>query len=1077
MSHADLPLSSSLSLESELFASLDQVSLAQPQHPSFPRAMLSSTSHNLIGLASHSQNGLPSSSYVQNGLSSTSSLAYAQLLARPSILQAINQATYLYPKAPGIPVASLNTTYASLSDSGASLTAAYPQPSFSYQDSSEYLAAATTSDATNTSASTSSATAGAGMAAASSGTSTAAATSGATNASAATADASAATADASAGAPTSKNTPPRQRVELSVSKPLNMDVGKNTDPKASTQTTLNESGSSDSAANIKREMTPAERRQARHSKQVTNFATRTYDTMTNSISRKYLQNTALADSSTFPARLITTLSKNPWQAAPFLPVTDKDMPYYYGIPAYREPQQYDTNTTPVEITADNVEGNINDGITYTGNVQITQADHTLKADQAQYDQKQSIIKASGNIVYQGPILTISSQKSIDGNLQSSVATFNEPVFILNGSIARGSAKKITIDNEQGTVDIEDLLFTTCPVSDGSWYLKSSEVELEQDDSFGSANHTVLYIKDVPILYLPYINFPTTNERKSGLLYPSASISSINGFDYNQPIYFNLAPNYDYTLSPRILSKRGLLLGNEFRYMPWEHSQGQLVFNYLPHDKNWGLSEEHDDASRYFLQWHHLSKFFNDDLTVAFDYQKVRTEDYDYLDDISAEGTTVTDDHLKQSLRAAYDRSNFNISVEARDYQRLIPNNVLSHRPFSLLPQLSGQYYDTYGPFTFDVQGQVSRFVASTNSSPNKFEATRFHIEPDLGLNILNSRGTSVTANVRGFLTHYNQDNLNNMPSYYQDELGFTTIDSTVSRSLYLLQLRGKTTFERKVLDLRHTQTLEPEIQYQYIPYRNQDNIALYDTTDRMSDYYSNFSYRHYTGYDRISDLNNLTVGLSSRLLDAHDRELMRVGISQTYSFVPSRVTLNPNDPANLYPRSPLSVFFNAAPFDGLTTHAQVTYTNETNKVSSWSAMAQYKNENGFMMQVNYRFADQGNRSLSNNIVDLSQIGMITQIPLNNRFSLNVASYYDLEQNNNIDSKLALKYEESCWSIAFIYENYNSCDWTSLERQSEHRIGIQFEFNGVGAVNVTGNNNTNLNDTQLLDYFDPTNLSR
>lgn len=822
---------------------------------------------------------------------------------------------------------------------------------------------------------------------------------------------------------------------------------------------------------------PIEQAKQERLQAVTNFATAAYTTMVGNVTtQKYLQNKYLAASSTFPLRLTTRLRANPWRPAPFLPVPERDLACYYGIPPYRVPQDFDINTTPVEISADEVTGSIDNAISYSGNVTITQGDKTLKTDSATYNSATGEVSAVGNITVQGPELTVTSRDKMTSNLNTQISELHEAQFQLNGSVASGQTQKITLDNENRMTTIEGLSFTTCPVGDNSWHLESDEVELVQGEAYGEAYGNVLYIKDVPVFYLPYVNFPISNKRKSGLLYPSFALSSSSGFEYEQPIYFNIAPNYDYTLSPRIMTKRGLLLQNEFRYMPWAGTYGEFNLDYIPQDNDWQL--EHDGGDeRYMMRLYHESYFFNNDLSVIIDYQRVRTNDYDYLDDIGSQEAKVTDDHLKQSLVASYDRSKYHISVETRDYQRLIPDNLVYNRPFALLPQVKAQYYDTYGPFTFDIQGNATQFTGSSDSEAAHFSATRLHIEPDIAYQIFNNRGTSVTANARGFFTYYNQDDLDKMPAYYTENLGFRDLDGTTTRSLYLLQLKGKTTLERKVLDLRHTQTLEPEIQYQYIPYEDQDNIALYDTTDRMTDYYSNFSFRHFTGYDRIPDLNHISVGLTSRLLDTHDRELMRVGLSQSYAIVPTRVTLNPNDPDDMNPRSPLSFFFNASPIQGMTTNAAITYNNETNSISSWNAMAQYQNEDGLLVQVSYRFTDQGNRSFSNNIIDLKQVGLVASVPLGDKFSFTAASYRDIEQNNDINTKLALKYEECCWSLAFVYESYNSCDWDSLERERDHSIGIQFEFKGIGAVNITGSSDKNFTNTRLLDHFDPTNLSQ
>lgn len=823
---------------------------------------------------------------------------------------------------------------------------------------------------------------------------------------------------------------------------------------------------------------PVEKAKLKRLNSVTEFADNIYGVMVKNIAtQQYLSNRQLAAASTFPLRLISTLSKNPWRPSPFMPVPERDMECYYGIPAYSEPQNFDLETTPVNISANEVTASGTQNLTYSGNVTVSQGDRLIKADEAVYDGDAGTLVTSGNISIHTPQLTISSPASIENNLKSNVSTFSDATFQLNGSVARGSSKLVTVNNEQKSTEVEDFTFTTCPVGDNSWYFKAGSVELDQNDSFGESYHNVLYVKDVPVLYLPYLNFPTTNRRKSGLLYPSVSISSNNGADYEQPIYWSIASNYDYTFTPRLMSKRGLLLGNEFRYMPIENSIGTFIFDYIPNDNDWALSENFDDDSRYFFRWKHTSSFFNNDLTFDIDYQRVRNGDYDYLDDLGAKETNVTDDHLKQSLKAAYDRPDFHIQAEARDYQRLQPDTILGHRPFSMLPQISGQYYSTVGSLTLNFNGEMTRFSSSSDSRAQNFEATRIHFEPEIGMQLFNMRGTSVDASLRGFFTHYSQDSIEDMPDYYRTNLGFTELDSSVNRALYLAQIKAKTTLERKVLDLRHTQTFEPEVLYQYIPYEDQSNIALYDTTDRMSDYYSNFSFRNYTGKDRIADINAITMGVTSRLLDPHDREIVRFGVSQTYSFNTTKVTLAPRDPINTSLRSPMAMFFNAEPVNGLTLHAGLSYDTEEDNLKSWNAMTQYKNENGLLVQVGYRFADKGNRSLANDLVDLSQLGLVTSVPINEKISVSFAAYNDLEQNEDIDTKAAIKFEDCCWSLSFVYENYNSCDWDSLKRERDHIFGIQFEFKGAGAVNVTGDFDRNFTDTRLLKHFDPTDLNR
>lgn len=809
---------------------------------------------------------------------------------------------------------------------------------------------------------------------------------------------------------------------------------------------------------------------------VGDFAARTASVMVSPSSKLYLTNRHLADSSTFPYRLLESLSKNPWAPAPFMPVPERDQSCYYGIPPYQVPQEYDVNTTPVNVVADQVAGDIDGAVIYEGDVVLTQGDKTLRSDKTTYDRQSGIMTSEGRSHYQGPEYTLISSDPVHSNLKEKVTALGQTDYQLNGSVARGSVDAIQIDHEAKTSQIQGLSFTTCPSGSESWHIEAKDVSLESGEAYGDAYNATLYLGEVPIFWTPYINFPISNKRKSGLLYPELSFGSSNGFDYAQPIYLNLAPNYDDTITPRIMTKRGLVLNNEFRYMPIKDSEGILTLEYVPNDTNWDLAG--DDNQRWMIDWYHESYFFNRDLSFIIDYQKVRPGDYDYLSDLGSHGLEVTDDHLVQSFKAAYNRSTYDINLEVREYQSLVPDYATIVRPFSMMPQLKAAYYDTYGSFLTRVNGEVTHFSDPSDGDYHSFEATRLHIEPSVYYQFFNSRGTTLTAGATGFLTHYEQDALEDLPDYYRTDLGFTSLDSSVNRALYLLEVKGKTTLERRILDMRHTQTLEPEIAYRYIPYKNQDHIGLYDTTDRMTDYYSNFSYRRYTGIDRIADTNAVTFGITSRILDPHDRELLRLALSQTYSFVPSRVTLNPSDTASDYPRSPLSMVIDASPVKEITAHGAVTYNTEDSEISSWNFMTEYMAENGFLAQINYRYARDGNRSIENNVINLDQIGVQFEIPLfNDRFKLIAAAYRDLEQHNNIDRKLALRYEECCFAITFMIEDYYKTNWETLDRNSETRIGIQFEFKGLGAVNISGDKDVNSTDTYLLDHFNPTNLNQ
>lgn len=810
-------------------------------------------------------------------------------------------------------------------------------------------------------------------------------------------------------------------------------------------------------------------------KRVTDFSNQISYVLSLDSTQLYLKDEKFAASSTLPLKLFARIEKIPFQASPFLPITKENEKCYFGVPSYKKPIKYDINKTPINITADSVFGDVNESVEYEGNVVVKQADKTLQADKADYKRSTNTISAYGNVLYHDGQFTIKTPDRVSTNITNQVTNLQDGQFQLNGSVASGSVNNLSIDEKNKKSTIEEVTFSTCPINDRVWYLKAEDVTLDSSQSYGNAYNATMYVKDVPIFYMPYVTFPISNTRKSGLLYPSGSISTSSGFEYSQPIYLNLAPNYDYTLTPKLMTKRGLMLGNEFRYMPFENTKGSIILDYLPNDRQYNADNGSD---RWLLQIDNTTKLLDNDLSFIVNYQQVKARDYNYLTDLGGKNIYTTDNSLVQSFLSTYDRPNYDLSLEYRRYQTLIPYEANFIRPFELAPNFKANYYQAFDRVYFNVNSSITNFLSpSSYGYNNSFNATRVHLEPSVDILAYSHNGTTFNTKFTGYYTHYNQDNLNNLPEYFKSTLGFNRLDSSVDRALYAVELHAKTVLQRQAIDLRHTQTLEPEILYRYIPYKNQDYIGIYDTTDRYQDYYTNFSSNYYSGIDRIADTNAFTFGFTSRLLDAHDREIYRLSVSQTVAIQRTRVTLTPNDPVNTNSTSPFAINFDISPTDYLTAHTYASVNTEDGELNAFNIIAEYKASSGLMTQVGYRYAKDGNRTINNNIKDLSQLGMQFKYPLSDNLSLIAASYRDLDSKKNIDSKVALRYDDCCYALTFMYENYSKADWENLRAVDDKIFGIQFELKGIGQFNVSGNNKASTTDTELIPYFNPISLNR
>ena len=239
-----------------------------------------------------------------------------------------------------------------------------------------------------------------------------------------------------------------------------------------------------------------------------------------------------------------------------------------------------TEPDRIEITAGQVDLSSEEGVEFFDQVEFRYGDRSITAENATYDRAQQNITASGTVAYTDPDVTVFGEDA-EINTESQEIRFTNAGFNIPQRPARGSADEISIRGDQ-TMALSAVNFTTCPEGQTDWELMAAEISLDIDEGFGTARGVRLEFKGVPIIYAPYMTFPIDDRRKSGLLTPRFSQRDRTGLDISAPYYLNLAPNYDMTLEPRYMSKRGVQLNTEFRYL-LSRSDGRVSFEYLPDD--------------------------------------------------------------------------------------------------------------------------------------------------------------------------------------------------------------------------------------------------------------------------------------------------------------------------------------------------------------------------------------------------------------------------------------------------------------------------------------------------------------
>ncbi|MGL5776788.1 MAG: LPS assembly protein LptD, partial [Aeromonas veronii] len=582
--------------------------------------------------------------------------------------------------------------------------------------------------------------------------------------------------------------------------------------------------------------------------------------------------------------------------------------------------------------------------------------------------------AIGNIYYNDGQVTVTSDKTLKSNLDTKNSELEEGKYQVHGSPVRGFAKRVVMTNNNQNITMEGAQYTTCPPGQEVWTLKAGSIDIDQKEVFGEAWNASLWLYDYPVFYFPYINFPIKDERKTGLLYPGYKQSSSNGMDITQPFYWNIAPNYDATITSRFMDKRGLMEQVEFRYMPEPNHAGTLYFENLADDKQYSPSNPSlaglSDGHRYLMNLRHGSALMDGSLRFGIDYTQVRDTDYNYFNDFSPQVGTQVDSQLQQSFTAGYYQQSWNLTSEVRRYQILIAGAQLPHE---MLPRIDYNYYQQGKWFDLAWNSELTKFGydsgnANAQQAGERYTSTRLHLAPTLTVPLVDAPGYYLTSQYKLMFTSYNQEvpkrltqaDINNFdPIRKQGENGrqenVVLKDGTITRTLPSFRLKGGVNFERPLdwYDGKGTQTLEPEFQYLYVPYRDQDEIGIYDSTTTRQDYYSLFSDRRFAGLDRISDANRVTAGLTSRIYDNVGDERLRLAVAQAFEITPPKVRLYPSDPESTNSRSLLSFEGDARITDEWFAHAGTQYDTSEGEFTAGNGAVEYRTGK-LTTQANYR---------------------------------------------------------------------------------------------------------------------------
>ena len=731
----------------------------------------------------------------------------------------------------------------------------------------------------------------------------------------------------------------------------------------------------------------------------------------------------------------------------------------YGVPHFTgEVVSGNPNDLPVYIEADQAEITQPRSGIYKGNVDVKQGNRHLQSAEVEVQQQGSGDNVQRYAFARGGFDYRDNQINLLGDdakihLNTKDTDVRNAHYQLVDRQGRGSAESVELRDDYRVM--KNATFTSCLQDDHSWSIYADEMRQHVKEEYAEMWHARFKVQGVPVFYTPYLQLPIGDRRRSGLLIPTLGHGSRDGSFYAQPVYWNIAPNLDATLTPKYMSRRGWQLNSEFRYLT-TLGEGQIAGEYLGDDRLKDYDSE--NRKRHLFYWKHNAAFARD-WRLDLNYTKV--SDKRYFNDFDSAYGSSTDGYADQTGRIAYYQPNYNIAMFVKQFQ-IFDEVVIG--PYRALPQIDFNYYQN-GLFGNKVDFKLfSQAVRFDNDSAQMPTAWRFHGEPSVNTTLSNRYG-SMNLEAKLYATQYQQKK--GRSDKAED------VESSVNRILPQLKIDLQSVLaSNQTFISGYTQTLEPRAQYLFRPYKDQSNIGSklnsqylgfgYDSSLLQQDYFSLFNSRRYSGLDRIASANQVTLGGTSRFFDENKEERFNIAVGQTYYLEPSRIDEN-RDNRTEGSSSSWAIEANWKINDLMRWRGGYQYDPQLGQVSLANTGIEYNPTKNNVVQLNYRYASK--EYINQNLTaeanrynqDIKQLGVQVGWELSDHWAIAGRYYQDLALKKPVEQYLGLQYNTCCWSVGVGARRYV----TSRQNQKnddifyDHGIGVTFELRGFSHDHKTG----------------------
>ncbi len=676
-------------------------------------------------------------------------------------------------------------------------------------------------------------------------------------------------------------------------------------------------------------------------------------------------------------------------------------------------------------TIDTVEARAEDGkfLEALKRFELRSPSREIFADYAYFDLPLDTIRAKGNVSIRSWQDLITGPE-LEYKRDTATGFMKSPRFVLGLYKGRGSANELLFTGEDQYRVLRGS-YSTCNDPNPAWRLEVERLDVNDATGVGIAEGARVYVAGVPVAWLPRFSFPLKNDRKSGFLAPTYVTSETRGFEFQIPYYLNLAPNYDATLTTRLMTKRGVMVNGQFRYIantPFGVGLGEWVGEYLPNDRA-------ADRSREALNFKH-TQLFSPNLSLQLNFNRVSDPRYfiDLADFVSITSITT----LPRDATLTYRNSDWAFTAKAQKFQTLQDVGSAVLPPYDRIPQLTAESptYKFGAGKRFELQSttDLTRFEYPNASSPSGYR----------------------TYNSTSLAYRYQQPGYFAVPkvtlhsSRYKLIGEFDDVNNS-SRIIPIASVDSGLFFERNttLFGQAFRQTLEPRAMYVYIPYRDQSQTPLFDTALADFNYLQLFNENRYIGNDRIGDASQLSIGITSRLFDDNSqKERLRFTVGNRVYFTPQRVAVA--ETPRTRNASDFLISAQGRVTDNLFVDSNAQYNAAEGRIERLSFGLRYSPERTRTLNLNYRSIRE--LAILGPSVRVKQVDASAQWPIyRNLYGVGRVNY-SIADRRLTEGVIGLEYDGCCYVVRVVAQRLATSSTTTT-----NAFFLQLELNGLARI--------------------------